>query len=165
MEGLRGRQLPYACYRCKMAKGEFRCEECIGGELYCGECISMLHQAIPLHRIKVRISPYSLADSVVPNDLHSAGQGRFFDTLALPKRALSSPSVMTGIHVYLPPHRRALPLSTYLASMSFVYATVDVERELHHSIGGRSVVQAGGRLRCNVQRPRSRYERCASMRF
>lgn len=56
-DGLRGRQLPYACHRCQTARGEFRCEECIGSEMYCDVCISTLHRAIPLHRIKVHIFP------------------------------------------------------------------------------------------------------------
>lgn len=55
MDGLGGLTTPGKCTRCMERVGEYRCEECLGGDLFCSVCIVSCHHQLPLHRIQVRI--------------------------------------------------------------------------------------------------------------
>ena len=55
MDGLGGLTTPGKCTGCTEQVGEYRCEECLGGNLFCSACIVSSHRQLPLHRIQVRI--------------------------------------------------------------------------------------------------------------
>lgn len=54
LEG-RGLHSGMPCPRCGVVTNPtFRCEDCIGGELYCSQCMISMHRQSPFHNIKVR---------------------------------------------------------------------------------------------------------------
>jgi hypothetical protein len=55
MDGLGSLATPGKCAGCMERVGEYRCEECLGGNLFCSACIVSSHRQLPLHRIQVRI--------------------------------------------------------------------------------------------------------------
>ena len=53
-DGLGDLPTPGTCVNCMKLVGEYRCDDCFGGNMYCSECILSSHCQLPLHRIQVR---------------------------------------------------------------------------------------------------------------
>jgi hypothetical protein len=47
------------CGLCHSEGPDYRCEDCFGGLMFCQRCMVDMHACMPLHRIEVRILPYS----------------------------------------------------------------------------------------------------------
>jgi hypothetical protein len=47
------------CGLCHSDGPDYRCEDCFGGLMFCQRCMVDMHACMPLHRIEVRILPYS----------------------------------------------------------------------------------------------------------
>ena len=53
-DGLGDSTTPGTCAGCMKLTGEYRCNDCLGGNMYCLGCILASHCQLPLHRIEVR---------------------------------------------------------------------------------------------------------------
>ena len=53
-DGLGDSTAPGPCEECMELVGEYRCNDCPGGDMYCPGCIVSSHRKHPLHRVEVR---------------------------------------------------------------------------------------------------------------
>ena len=74
-EGLGDSTTPGTCVGCEKGVGEYRCNDCFGGYMYCLECIVSSHSQLPLHRLQVRPGRLSVPDHVT--DILILGLGRW----------------------------------------------------------------------------------------
>lgn len=50
------------CWRCRTRLPQYRCRDCYGSRLTCGECTRATHVYSPLHRIQVSLRINSLCN-------------------------------------------------------------------------------------------------------
>ena len=77
MDGLGSLATPGKCMGCMERVGEYRCEECLGGNLFCSVCIVSSHRQLPLHKLQARI-PVSCGLHCANRTLTTGLGGRLF---------------------------------------------------------------------------------------
>ena len=155
MDGLGDSTNPGDCVSCGKLVGRFQCSDCLGGNMYCAECVVLLHRHLPLHRLQV-LSKLPVSQPRYITIYHRSGWTDF--SSGQPSRASVRPSTLGILVTAVPslPKLEKSSLSTFPDTTLSASVSAIVPRVGTSIAFGSSYVWDGTRPQFSVPKPFSR---------